>query len=211
MKYGVPLDHTDAVTLAHDSQFDILAPYVALKLFDTQPEAQKEVLQEVVTALTRGQRMAETLTALFRGVSPETYTAVDPNKLSRVSLWSPAVIRSSAQEVMHQTQQNHETPVLIGYSGLLALETAIKKLFEGKPAMVVLPNKISSQQPIGYLLRKNQDSTSVEYLLDQHRKDQAKVALIDDTVNTGATFKRVAGVFPSSEVRNAPLFMTTRE
>lgn len=208
MKYGQHIDHKDTASLAHHHSYSILAPYFALKMYDKDPGRQKDLLASIVESFSRSITISSAINDAFKGKTTEHYETVHPNKLSRVALWSPSLIRERANQVIHHAIAQEEVPVIIGYSGFLALEAAVRHLFEGQSSLVVLPQKIGLDSPVGYKISRNDQGLTTDFLTDEDTATSSKVALIDDAMKTGATSDKVKTLFPNASARKAPLFVT---
>lgn len=209
MKYGQNLDASDTLSLAHDTNYNILAPYFALKMLHNSPDIQKEMVNELVTALSNNDKLHDDIRRIFNGLSDSQIETVHPNKLSRVSLWSPSLIRKRSEEIINEVHNNQEIPVLIGYSGFLALEASIKNMFVGNTTLLVIPSKINSDQTVGFSLNKNYQGITVKSLEPKDLQEPTQITLIDDAMNTGKTFNQVSFLFANSQIKKAPLFVTS--
>lgn len=142
-----------------------------------------------------------------------TEERISPNKLKQVMIATPDYVKECAARATNKIKLADEVPVIIGYSGFLALQNVVQELAPNHTALIVLPDHIDTGNPEGYTLTKNDDGTTkVDFLKDEDIAGERTYGLIDNTTYTGRTFDKVTSYLehrsPHAKVVQHPLYIT---
>ena len=94
------------------------------------------------------------------------------------------------------------SPVLVAYSAVLGLKPFVENLDEGNTMFILMPKKIETEGLAGYSLEKRGLGIKVSEIGNRFVFDSQPVAVVDDTMNKGATLDKVVAFLES--LQNGP-------
>lgn len=207
VKYGTPFDKKHISELAKDSAYRIAVPYFAIKYLDGYPDIQRDMLSQIITNY-RSNPSADTIstTAIMylQGLPGDIGTDVKPDKLSRLQLWTPSLVHQQAEHVIADAIAKEETPALIAYSGLFALEEALKHVDEVRHLYILFPKY--DNQSLGFKVAIEENTVKVESTTAEDINREEIIALIDDAIYSGKTAEDIQRRFTHTQFDNKALF-----
>lgn len=174
------------------------APYgmsLALKALQNRPADRDVLLQAYVTCLLDGGTAAD-LRSTVATVPEPPVSPIAAAKLYQVNRTGPATFRRQFEDVLESLQS--ETVAILAHTSLLALPALCRS--GARPFVILYPaacaGTVDPQTMVGHIVRPDQpeDPLRPVSLADDIRAllGTSSMTLVDDTTNTGETFRRTA-------------------
>lgn len=210
-KANIPFDKKEIIDISRENAYAIAAPYFALKYLDGNSDYQQELVQNIIEAYVQNPSrgvISEVISKFIEELPEGVGNPVNPNKLARLQLWTPSLVHERANIQMQDVIEKQETPALVAYSGLFALEESINQLDKTGHFYVLFPKY--QNQSLGLKVTRLNGITKVEPTLDTDIENEKVIALIDDVVYTGNTSDEIKQRFTGTQFADHPLFRVTK-
>ena len=188
-------------------EFYGLAPYLAIKALDGEPNSQRELIDRLVQHFSRGNGY-ESLESVVMQHLNGSGIKVRAGKVAQINRIGPALVEEKFREFAEEAYKNGSTPVLLSYAALIGLRSFVEKYLSNNPKntsnykggfFVIIP-KFLGREFVGYTIRRNQEGIRVEHLSDLRDLTLCDVTLIDDTINSGSTIRNVLDFWRNHDV-----------
>lgn len=198
------VDTEQIITIAETPSFESYGFSLALKSLQSNKVAQRDLLSQV---LLQDPSLATVSTVLkdFFTMHKGLAAPISAEKLKKLQFWDPHEFAVKAREVAAEVAEKGEVPILIAYSGLLALPAVLAQLKDGQSLYIVDPN-ILEDASVGFKVSKSTDTFTIDDASKTELARLKNVALIDDTSHKGVTLMKVSTLFPNSVINKRPFF-----
>lgn len=201
--------------ICKDSSYNFFAPYFALKLLDCQPEHQRELLSSIVQSFSTAgdyEDASKIITSFFQTRPAVPTHPVAPNKLRQVMERGPAYVEECIVRVAKEVEEKDETPVILGYAGLLALREFITRC-KLSPIYILFPDNLTENEKVkGYEIIRENTRSYIGDLTSRSFTSTNNLGLIDNTIYTGKTMQKAEAFIkqynPTSLISVHPFYIT---
>lgn len=185
-------------------QFKGTGVYLALKFLDKFPVQQKEVLEDLLKALAKGDDYTKIdlmiLDHLQKLSGPNAQgSSIDGKKVAQIYRQGFDLFEKKFEDLARELGGGDDIPVLLAYAATLGLKPFLESLTPGKSLVILNPKKADHIDGFGYFITKTHDSFELKILRNDEDFAAAttgkKVVLVDDTKRSGETLQKVQDLF----------------
>lgn len=187
-----PLDAQDIDGIKHMPCYQLMTSYFGMKYFHAKPQLQEEMLRELVTTCYGEDGYGRSSDAMGRYVNEHAFegSPVLPTKLG-VAYIGPVAALDVIAQASKRIQSEGYRPVLVAYTGLVALKEVVDRMQEGGRGYIVIPE----QERSGIVRTYRIEREGVLFRVGQVRREMVvedqPLAFVDNTKKTGATLRKV--------------------
>lgn len=178
-----------------ESRFCGIAPYLAIKALDGNPQAQKLLIEELVNHYASGGYGG------IRGIIERNLSRLDSEaaavgtKVARINIMGPELVESRFSEIAHEAHRDGSVSMLLSYAALIGLKPFVNSLDDNFNLLLLVP-KFSETGFVGYSIVKDGKFFHVYPIsgiskTEELPYDLSDVMLVDDTINRGTTIRNV--------------------
>jgi len=195
------LGRNEIETLAHPSFYGI-GVYLMLKALDDKPQIQKEFLQKVAESIEGQEGYAKAAKIIRHFLGQYAIDDVSGMKIAQVTRMGADFLEEKFLEIASDLMAKRCLPVLVAYSATIGLKPFVENIRQESPLFVLMPKKIETEGLVGYSIKRGDSGIEVAEIAGGFQFDGMPVAVVDDTMNKGATLDKVVAFLES--LQNGP-------